>query len=166
MKRNELAYFYTHLRPGLTVYLTRLMGLSRDNTEEVIQQTAIALWEMEGSLSGIRNLKAWCYTIARNKAVDLIRKAGRTLSEIPEDYPDNGSGVETALLTGEQRSCIREFLSGLPERDREIAFLVYYENLTTGEAAAALDCPSGTVKYRLHEIRKKLTGHLKKGGWI
>jgi RNA polymerase sigma-70 factor, ECF subfamily len=157
----------------------------RSLAEEVLQDTYLALWnraELYDPTAG--SLIAWLSTIARNRAVDRLRALGRRPAAIPlsavvpvEDSDDRT--MERALRSGELlgvgtpprdpedaaedhelRDEVRDAIDGIPESERQVLQLAYYEELTQTEIAARLGWPLGTVKTRTRRALLRLRAAL------
>lgn len=157
----------------------------RQVAEEVVQETFLALWnraELFDRAAG--SLAAWLHTIARNRAVDRLRAAGRRPTLVPFSATaagdesdassldrlamangvlggaDLGPGPEGELDATALRTAIGEALSTMPETERLVILLAYREELSQSEIAARLGWPLGTVKTRtrrgLHRLRAVL----------
>jgi RNA polymerase sigma-70 factor, ECF subfamily len=102
--------------------------------------------------------RAWLFGIARNAALDELRRRRRlaSLTADPEDVADAGveDGAEVAL----RRTAVRSALAELPARDREVIALKFHAGLRTAELAQVLgisDTAAGTLLYRaLEKLRR------------
>lgn len=157
--------------------------------EEVLQDTFLALWNRaELYDQGQGSLAAWLGTIARNRAIDRLRSAGRRPMTVPlsgvlvddgreeralEHALSNGELVgsgprpaspEEQVDSGELRAVIYEALGRMPAFERRVVELAYFEELTQSEIATRLGWPLGTVKTRtrrgLLRLRTLLVGAL------
>ena len=119
--------------------------------EEAAQETMIAVWKSAGRSEGRSKVSTWIFGIARNKAFDLARreKRGDRVPDISMVSPDPAPG----LLKQEQ---VAGAMSTLPEAQREVVFLTFYEGLSYGEISSLLDVPEGTVKSRMFHAKRKL----------
>ena len=63
---------------------------------------------------------------------------------------------EEELLNSLEREWVKGFLNSLDRTNREISYLYYYENFRCRNIGEILQIPTGTVKYRLSNIRKML----------
>jgi RNA polymerase sigma-70 factor, ECF subfamily len=159
----------------------------RQLAEEVLQDTYLALWnraELFDPQQG--SLLAWLSTIARNRAIDRLRSLHRRpvlvpLSGLGDDESRSTSAAEVALQAAKAldggtaptdpaelldgawlRDQVGRALAGIPEQERQVIHLAYYEELTQTEIAARLNWPLGTVKTRtrraLGRLRQALAG--------
>ena len=100
--------------------------------------------------------RAWLFGIARNAALDELRRRRRvaTLTVEPEDaavqMPEDGA--EVAL----RRTAVRAALSELPARDREIVALKFHAGLSNGELAKVLGVSESNAGTLLHRAIEKL----------
>jgi RNA polymerase sigma factor (sigma-70 family) len=102
--------------------------------------------------------RAWLFGIARNAALDELRRRKRVASLVidPEDMSDVGveDGAEVAL----RRTVVRAALSGLAARDREVIALKFHAGLGNAELARVLgmsETAAGTLLYRAMEKLRK-----------
>lgn len=122
--------------------------------EDVLQEVFMQLWRRpEGFDSARGSLAPWLAVIARNRAIDAIRKRK------PEtDLEDVILSVEPDLTDGADRKLaaeqVRRKLGEMPELQRSALEMAFFEGLTHSEIAAKTGTPLGTIKTR---IRTALT---------
>ncbi len=123
--------------------------------EEVLQETMMAAWNAAKRFKGHSKVTTWLLGIAKNQAYNLLRREerGRRLPEVWDRLPDPSREVEISVH-------VERALDTLPEAQREVLHLVFYENLTVRETAELLDVPEGTVKSRMYHARKNLAKEL------
>ena len=117
--------------------------------EDVLQEFFIQLWRNPGLFDSSRgNLAAWLSVIARNRAIDALRKR-RPESEID----DIVISVEPDLAGDAERARAMEKVRGtmgvMPSAQRSALEMAYFEGLTHTEIAAKTGEPLGTVKTRI-----------------
>lgn len=132
----------------------KLHGNSSELAEEVLQETMLAVWQRSAHLDEVDSLGAWIYGIARKKLADHWRRVGATGSEVPLDtiaplHATPMGDSDTALD-------IRAVLAQLDPDARELLFLAFYCGLRYEEVATIMQIPVGTVKSRVHYLRKRL----------
>jgi RNA polymerase sigma-70 factor (ECF subfamily) len=100
--------------------------------------------------------RAWLFGIARNAALDELRRRKRlaTLVVDPEDPAADGpdDGAEVALA----RTVVRQALSELPAREREIVALKFHAGLSNAELARVLGVSESNAGTLLHRTMEKL----------
>ena len=100
--------------------------------------------------------RAWLFGIARNAALDELRRRRRTASLVadPEDVDARSvaDGAEVAL----RRTAVRAALAGLSGREREIVALKFHGGLTNGEIGRVLGISETAAGSLLHRTIEKL----------
>src|SRR3954463_14415435 len=140
-------------RRPLQRYLRRL--LSDSLAEDVLQATFLNAWSSLGAGTQVRDLKPWLYRIAHNGAINVLKRAGEALEEIPESVGDF-SGPETEL---ERRDEMRRTLRGvasLPSRQRAALLAVAVDGRAHSDIAAELGLTDGAVRQLVHRARTTL----------
>jgi RNA polymerase sigma-70 factor, ECF subfamily len=130
--------------------------------EDVLQEVFIQLWRNPGLFDSSRgSLGAWLAVIARNRAIDALRKRR------PEsDIEDTVISVETDLASEADRARaaekVRSVLGSMPASQRAALEMAYFEGLTHTEIAAKTGEPLGTIKTRIRAglttLRKAFQG--------
>ena len=119
--------------------------------EEIAQEVMIAVWRKAGRFDGAKASAAtWIFTIARNRRIDRLRRAGAG-GEAPEPDidPEPAASAETGLAGADRDARVRAAVAGLTAEQREVVRLAYFSGLSQSEIATRLDLPLGTVKSRL-----------------
>jgi RNA polymerase sigma-70 factor, ECF subfamily len=126
--------------------LLRLLG-ERGAAEDVQQQVFTEVWRRAGDYDARRaGLLTWVLTIARSRAIDHLRR------RVPEprdpQLPDARAvpADADALL---ERWRLAHLLGRLPEDERVVLRLRFYDELSQSEISAATGIPIGTVKARM-----------------
>ena len=115
----------------------------------------MAAWQGARKFKGHSKVTTWLLGIAKNQAYNLLRREerGRRLPETLDRVPDPAGEAEMSVQ-------VERAVDALPEAQREVLHLVFYENLTVRETAELLGVPEGTVKSRMHHARKRLAKEL------
>lgn len=121
------------------------------DADDVLQEVYIAAHEKFGTLTDKTMFKAWIIGIARHKCNDYFRKRAKAM-EIPIDEVS-----ESALSCGRmgitETNTVRETLSTLASRDKEILYLYFFREIPQADIAKKLGIPIGTVKSRIHTAK-------------
>lgn len=147
---------YRAASPHLFSLLLRILK-RREQAEEALQDCFVRIWQKADTYSAKRGSpQAWLMSIARYRALDLIRRRRPEVSldddegnerDIPDDVHDNGpQGPLEASMTGQSLDALDRCLDALQPQQRESLLLAYYEGYTHEELADKLDKPLGTVK--------------------
>lgn len=135
---------------------------TREDLEEIVSDVFIALWRTAERLDETRPLKSYLAAIARNAAVDRLRRI-RPEDPLPEEdilSADEAQGPEAEALKREQTETLRRLLLEMAADDREIFVRFYYYRQTVREIAALLGRNESTVKARLARGRARLRERL------
>ncbi|MEM1329655.1 MAG: sigma-70 family RNA polymerase sigma factor [Planctomycetota bacterium] len=145
-------------------FLFRLTS-DRALAEDAFQETFLQLHQSAGSFDSSRRLRPWLFTIAANKARDLLRKKGRRQAvELSKPVGGNGSdspalvdllsadlpGPGDGLEREERERLVQRAIDQLTPTLKEILLLAYFQRLSYAQIAEDLGIPLGTVKSRLH----------------
>ena len=132
--------------------------LDRADTEDVVQETLIKMWDKREQWQEMESIEAFALTICRNLAIDLTAKASRsnvTLDEGRDESPTATTPYED--LDARQRlEIVRKLIDGLPETQRTIMELRDIEGRTYQEIAIAMGLTETQVKVYLHRARTKI----------
>ncbi len=161
----ELIGRYTSSIFNFSAYL-----VGKYNAPDVTQETFIKTWKNLSDFDSEKaSFKTWVFTIAKNTAIDFLKKKKSILfSEMSTDddfdfsetvVDDNPLPDET-LERLEDEEAIRSLLQELPPHFRTVLILHYQEDLTFSEIGRILDKPLNTVKSYHHrallELRKMI----------
>ena len=139
-------------------------GAARDEAEEAAQEALLAVWRRAETFDPRRaTAPAWIFAIARNKRIDLVRRAARFEPDTPEDpnlTPEQPVSAGVALANDSRDQTVRAALDALTEEQREVVRLAFYDGCAHSEIAERLGLPLGTVKSRLRLAFGKLKTHL------
>lgn len=145
------------------VWRTAGSAAAREDLEEAVSDVFLALWTHAGELDPEKGLRPWLGTVARNKAVDRLRRAGASLP-LPEEAPAPGPGPQEAAERMEQAEILWRAVEALGEPDSALFLRHYWYGEKLGDAARALGLSTVAAKTRLSRGRKKLKDILTRGG--
>ncbi len=148
--RNQQAMADVFDRYGGMVYSVAMRVLNdRELAEDVMQEIFFQIWSKpEAIVAGRGSLGGWLMVVARNRAIDRIRRRK------PTDSPDDvvllsnvnlASDAERNLLMEK----VRDVLKDMPPEQRRSLELAYFEGLSHSEIAVRTGDPLGTVKTRI-----------------
>jgi RNA polymerase sigma-70 factor (ECF subfamily) len=151
-ERDENAMEAIFRRYSGPVYSVALRVL-RDSgqAEDILQEVFLQLWRRPAAFIENRgSLGAWLVVIARNRAIDLLRrrKPSDSVDDVVLASPVNVAD-EAERNTMMQR--VRGVLANLPEQQRTTLELAYFEGLSHTEIASRTGEPLGTVKTRIRQ---------------
>jgi RNA polymerase sigma-70 factor, ECF subfamily len=100
--------------------------------------------------------RAWLFGIARNAALDELRRRGRQAELTAEPADLDGAAVETGAERSEQRLALRAALEQLAPRERELIALKFFAGLGNAEIASVVGISESNAGTRLHRAVTKL----------
>ena len=146
-------------------YLERLLN-DQKRAEDFVQEVFIKLLDQLKDRTVPTHCRSWLYKVATNLCRDYWRSA-RFKNEQPlyasiPEQPDDKATVYDIYERQESRMEMIRILNTLPEHQREIIILRFYQDLKLKEISDILDCPIGTIKSRLFHGLRYLKGQLQK----
>ena len=156
-----LARLYDDHVDAVHAYLARRLGgdLARDLVADVFEAAAGQLTRFDPALGSER---AWLFGIATN----VLRRHWRTEERRLRAWRRAGArqgvpgdpllDVVTRLDAENDAATVMAAIADLPAEDRDLLLLVVWEGCRYDECAAVVGIPVGTVRSRLHRIRRQL----------
>lgn len=131
---------------------------TREDAEDVVQDTLIRLMQSGEIFENEEHMKAWMLRVAANLCKDIL-KSSRRQKEVAmvEGYEE---GVEDEYNTGEND--VMKAVMSLPEKYRSVIHLYYFEEYATKEIAVIMGKKEATVRSLLKRGREKLESILSK----
>jgi len=134
-----------------------------DEAEDVVEETFWQAWRKASSYEPSRGaVSTWLLTIGRRRALDRLRARVRRreesmtqiggLADVASPLPDPFQVTEGS----ERRSHVLAAFRGLPDEQREVLELGYFQGLSQTESAQRTGQPLGTVKTRMRLAMQKL----------
>ncbi|MGB6042954.1 MAG: RNA polymerase sigma factor [Pirellulales bacterium] len=136
--------------------------------EDAFQATFLQLHLKCEQFQADRKLRPWLYRMAKNQAIDLVRRnrrhqltclADRDSCEdylLPSGVSSTADDPYKQLHEMDERAWLHDTARQLPKSLRQIVTLVYFEGLKYREAAEVLSIPLGTLKSRMHRALELL----------
>ena len=127
--------------------------------EEVLQNSYLKVLDGRAVFRGRSNFRTWLFGVIRLTAVEHRRRQSvrRFFTGTPlglTDTIDPGAGAELLMERSESSRTMNRALAQLPDRQREVLHLVFYQELTIEQAAGVMQISVGTA--RTHYERGKL----------
>lgn len=151
--------FFDHYTPFIFSFVERLTK-SKADAEEIVQDTFLKIWTNRESLPFIDRPGHYCYVIARNKALDNIRKAARDqrlLDQVWVNLSTTDNSLENDLRSQEYYQLINQAISALPRQKQLVFHMSRLEGLSHMEISQRL----GLSKSRVNNILVEALKHVK-----
>jgi RNA polymerase sigma-70 factor (ECF subfamily) len=151
-------------RHAPTVFaLARRVVQAVEDAEEVVQDVFSQVWRDAARYEPQRaTVAGWVVMLTRARAIDRLRArrarpdAGATADATALPFAATGPSPEAQTITAADARAVRTALASLPETQRTLVELAYFEGLTHTELAARTGTPLGTVKTRLRTAMASL----------
>ncbi len=137
--------------------------------EEITQDVFHRVWERAGQYRADQaKVSTWLTSITRHRAIDQLRRQGVRpegqsigwADVSPQAEPSTDDAGQTVELSI-QRQRIRAAVAQLPEEQKQVLALAYFQGYSQTAIAEALSLPLGTVKTRVRLAMEKLRGMLR-----
>ncbi len=157
---HALAEIFDRCAPAVYGAALRVLGQAA-TAQDVVQDVFVELWSHPGRFDpAAGTLHTFLVMLARHRAVDLVRSELRRIARQERHHrltpgelqPSPGDGVAAA----EAASAVRAAVSMLPDGQRRVIELAYFQGLSYREVALAAGIPEGTAKSRLRLALAKL----------
>jgi RNA polymerase sigma-70 factor (ECF subfamily) len=162
--KSAFAQLVNRYQRELYHFLVRFLG-NRASAEDVFQETFLQVHQSAEQFDPQRRFRPWLFTIAANKARDLIRSQARRptnplQASISPGEEESGEFIDLMQSTSdlpsdpmerqELQELVHNTVTSMPEHLREILLLSYFHQFPYKQISEILDIPLGTVKSRLH----------------
>lgn len=160
--RAAYSELFAYYAPRVKSYLLRL-GADNALSEEIAQDVMVTVWRKAQLFDRTQaSVSTWIFRIARNRRIDLFRRARRPDLD-PEETMILPSGVEAPdarIEAMETETRVRAAMKDLPDEQVSLLKLAFYEGLSHREIAEKLGVPLGTVKSRIRLAFAKMKTRL------
>ncbi|WP_108879506.1 sigma-70 family RNA polymerase sigma factor [Anderseniella sp. Alg231-50] len=133
----------------------RVLGNAAD-AEDVTQEAFVKLWRDPPVLRNQAALKGWIVRVARNLAIDRLRRARNTSDSELELLVDPSTAPDGHLRHGQAADEVSAAMAQLPERQRTALQLTYFEALGNQETASIMEVSVEAVESLLSRARRSL----------
>jgi RNA polymerase sigma factor (sigma-70 family) len=142
----------------------RKMVVVHEDADDVLQNVFIKIFKGVKNFKGDSKLSTWMFRIAYNESVTFLNKKGKSLqlsSQELQDYLTDKLEADVYFTSDEIQLALKKALSQLPDRQREVFNLRYYDDLKFKIIAELLDLSEGAVKSTYHIAAKKVERFIK-----
>lgn len=141
----------------------RSIVFHHEDADDVLQNTFLKVWKNLRTFEGKSKLSTWLYRIAINEALDFLRKKKVQL----EVRTDSDFSIANSLLADEYfdgdlgQALLQEAISTLPDVQRTVFTLRYYDEMKYSEISKILDTSEGSLKASYHIAVQKITDYIR-----
>lgn len=159
--KSGLRMIYDAYLPYIYRIVLGIVG-RREDAEDISSEFFIKLWQNAGNYREGSGHKGYMATVARNMALDFLRKTKREVlesfvkddeEELPVSEPVSSDNTEQEVI---QDISLKEALNTLNEKERIVVDMKVLSDMTFQEISDTLTIPLGTVTWRYREAMNKL----------
>jgi RNA polymerase sigma-70 factor (ECF subfamily) len=141
----------------------RRIVLTHEDANDVLQNTFVKAWVNLADFRNLSKLSTWLYRIAVNESLDFLRKK-KNLQDVSVD---EAAGVANMLMADEffdgdeAQALLQQAIASLPDVQRTVFTLRYYDNMKYSEMSKVLHTSEGALKASYHIAVQKVTAYVK-----
>lgn len=143
----------------------RRIVLNHDDADDVLQNTFIKVFRNINSFKGDSKLYSWMYRIGTNEALSFLKSKSRKLGVTTDDLVEraaNNLQADVYFEGDEIQLKLQQAIASLPEKQKLVFNMKYFEALKYEEISEILDTSVGALKASYHLAVKKIEGFLEK----
>ena len=143
-------------------YQIRRIVLTHEDANDVLQNTFLKAWNAYDTFNRDSKLSTWLTRIAINESLDLLRRNKYMASEAAEDLSvAKGLMADDYFDGNETEAMLQEAIAQLPEVQRTVFTLRYYDEMKYSDISKILNTSEGALKASYHIAVKKITEFFK-----
>lgn len=158
---NAFAEIYAHLSKS-AYYLAYKLVQNKEDAMDIMQDSMLKLYDKIGSLKNTDAVVTYTSRIVHSTSMNYLKKSGKLIltedvEDFEEQYEQSSSALpEEYLDTKEKRLAVAQLVNELPESQRAVVVLFYYDQLKAKQIAEILDINEKSVLARLGRARNTL----------
>lgn len=160
LDRDSFEELFRSFFPPLMAFAKKILR-DEDDAREVVHQVFISVWEKRQDLDLSLSLKSYLFTSVHNRSLNVIRDRKKFSSDEVPDVAGEWD-VSSVIETMELEEKIKEVISSLPEKCREVFELNRFDGLKYSEIAERLNISPKTVENQMSKALKILREKLAK----
>lgn len=131
--------------------------LSREEAEDIVQDTLIRVWNKRDDWQDIDSIEAFSLTVCRNLSLDRVKSAAAgntTLEESTHDSADTAYSPYEKTVQNDRITTVRRIIDSLPEKQRTCMQLRDFEGKAYKEIASVMGITEEQVKVNIFRARR------------
>jgi len=168
LDRKGFEQLFRQYFPPLMAFAKKILT-DEDDAREVVHRVFINLWEKRDEIDATTSLRSYLFTSVHNRSLNMVRDRKKFSSEeMPDVAGEVDVGAQIEAMELEEK--IREAITALPEKCRQVFELNRFEGLKYSEIAAQLNISIKTVENQMSRalriLREKLLKYLTLLLWL
>ena len=155
---------YTFYLPKLYKYIYPFVRFSKEDTEEILHDMFMKIWERKEGLSKIKSFNSYLYSMARNKLVNLHEhgKVKQKAIEYIVNHSDvAGNSADGNYIYAQYEEVMKKAIETLPPKRRRVFEMSTYEELSQDQIAIELKISKSMVKKQLYSATRHVKEYLR-----
>ena len=165
-EESGLAAIIREYKDGLIFYLYGIVG-DIHIAEDLAEDTFVLLGVKKPRNRETASFKTWLYTIARNRALDWLRRRRRTAlppEELLPELPDDAIQLEQDYFRQEEKKQLHRAMGRLSPDYRQVLWLLYFEDMSAKQAAQVMGKSVHGVETLAYRARLALKAQMETEG--
>ena len=151
-------------REPLVLFINGIVNNIFD-AEDIAQDVFVMLYVKRPAYKAEAGFKTWLYAVARNKAIDFLRKKKRENAFTAEENLAEEALVEDACAAMDRRRELKRLMDGLTPACREVLYLTYFEGLSNKQTAKVMHKSVHAVETLNSRARAALRTRMEQEGY-
>ncbi len=140
----------------------RRIVLTHDDANDVLQNAFLKAWSNIDDFQNKSKISTWLYRIAINEALDFVRREKNKISADEDISVANRLMADDYFDGDEAQALLQDAISLLPDVQRTVFTLRYYENMRYSEMSKVLNTSEGALKASYHIAVQKISDYFHK----
>lgn len=162
--RTAFTKLYVFYLPKLYQYICPFVRYSKEDTEEILHDMFMKIWERKEELSSIKSFNSYLYSMARNKLVNMhehskVKQKAIDYISYHSDFAANNT--DHNFIYSQYNEIIQRAINTLPPKRKHVFEMSILEGLSQDEIAAQMNISKSMVKKQLYAANKYLKEYLR-----
>ena len=140
----------------------RRIVITHDDTNDVLQNAFLKAWNNLGDFQNKSKISTWLYRIAINEALDFVRRQKNKISADADLSVANSLMADDYFDGDEAQALLQEAISRLPDVQRTVFTLRYFDDMKYSEISQILGTSEGALKASYHIAVQKISDFFNK----
>ncbi|TDQ07337.1 RNA polymerase sigma factor [Pedobacter metabolipauper] len=162
--RTAFTSLYTFYLPKLYKYVYPFASFCKEDTEELLHDIFMKIWERKEELPKIKSFNSYLYRMAKNKLVNLHehkKVKEKAFNYIIHHSEVSGNHADDNYIYSQYREIIHQAIDALPPKRKRIFEMSSYEELSQDEIAKELKISKSMVKKQLYAATRHIKEYLR-----
>lgn len=162
MNQEEFKTNILSLQPAMQLLAERILG-NPDDAADTVQEVFISLWDKHSELDSIVRLKNYCLQSVRLRCIDILRKhKNDKLQPDAIETPTDQAMFDEVEENERRYTLLNSLLQQLPDKQRKIIQMKYFDNCDTQQMEASLQMSSANIYTSLSRALQSLREKMEK----